>query len=250
MERALVARVNVPPIPLSTYRLQFTPRFRFENARAIVPYLAALGVDYMYASPYLKARPGSEHGYDVVDPNSLNPEIGTPAEHAAMIDSAQSAGLGHLLDFVPNHMGIGGSENPWWQDVLEWGEDSPYAEYFDINWRPLREEMRGKVLVPFLGDYYGRVLERGELVPRFEPESGTFAIAYFDRRFPLATHAYGTLLARAVENVEGSAWPLRALAAEFVGASRERATELKAELAEVARDPAALAAIERALADF
>ena len=250
MERALVARVSVPAVPLSTYRLQFTPRFRFENARAIVPYLSALGVDYMYASPYLKARPGSEHGYDVVDPNSLNPEIGTPEEHAAMIDAAQSAGLGHLLDFVPNHMGIGGSENPWWQDVLEWGEDSPYAEYFDINWRPLREEMRGKVLVPFLGDYYGRVLERGELVPRFEPETGTFAIAYFDRRFPLATHSYGTLLARAVENVTGSAWPLRALAAEFAGASRERATELKAELAEVARDPAAVAAIGRALQAF
>jgi (1->4)-alpha-D-glucan 1-alpha-D-glucosylmutase len=254
MERALVDRMisiaSVPAVPLSTYRLQFTPRFRFEDARAIVPYLAALGIDYIYASPYLKARPGSEHGYDVVDPNSLNPEIGTPEEHAALIDTAQAAGLGHLLDFVPNHMGIGGSENPWWQDVLEWGEGSPYAEFFDINWRPLRSEMRGKVLVPFLGDYYGRVLERGELAPHFDPATGTFAIEYFDRRFPLATHTYGNLLARAVENVAGSAWPLRALAAEFVGASRERAAELKSELAEVARDPAAVRAIEDALGTF
>jgi (1->4)-alpha-D-glucan 1-alpha-D-glucosylmutase len=254
MERSLVARVtrpaNVPPTPLSTYRLQFSPRFRFEDARAIVAYLSALGIDYIYASPYLRARPGSEHGYDVVDPNSLNPEIGTPQEHSALIDTAQAAGIGHLLDFVPNHMGIGGSENPWWQDVLEWGESSPYAKYFDINWRPLRSEMRGKVLVPFLGDYYGRVLERGELVPCFEAAAGTFAIAYFERHFPLATHTYGKLLARAAENVAGSAWPLRALAAEFNDASHERAGELKAELADVARDPIVVAAIQNALETF
>jgi (1->4)-alpha-D-glucan 1-alpha-D-glucosylmutase len=246
----MTAGAAVPLIPLSTYRLQFTPDFRFEHAREIVPYLSALGIDFIYASPYLKARPGSLHGYDVVDPNSLNPEIGTPAEHAALIDEAQAAGLGHLLDFVPNHMGIGGSENPWWQDVLEWGEASPYAKYFDINWQPLRGEMRGKVLVPFLGDYYGRVLERGELMPCFDASTGTFAIAYFDRRFPIATHTYGTLLARAVENVAGSAWPLRALAAEFNAASRDRATALKAELAEVARDADAVAAIDKALETF
>ena len=243
----MVHRVSVSAAPLSTYRLQFTPQFRFEDARAIVPYLAALGVGCVYASPYLKARPGSTHGYDVVDPNALNPEIGTPAEHAAMIDAAQAAGLGHLLDFVPNHMGIGGSENPWWQDVLEWGEASPYADYFDIDWHPLRAEMSGKVLVPFLGDYYGRVLERGELVPRFDPASGAFAIAYGERRFPLATRSYAALLAVAAGRLDGSAWPLRALAAEFAGASRNRAIELKAELAGVAREPATAAAIEAAL---
>ena len=204
----------------------------------------------MYASPYLKARPGSEHGYDVVDPNSLNPEIGTPAEHAAMIDALQGHGLGHILDFVPNHMGVGGVENPWWQDVLEWGEGSPYAEYFDIDWRPLRAEMRGKVLVPFLGDYYGRVLERGELVPTFDVATGSFSIAYFDRKFPIATASYGDFLARAVEHREGAAWPLRALAAEFANASHERAGELKAELASVAREPAILRAIEAALAYY
>ena len=248
MERALVHRVSVSAAPLSTYRLQFTPQFRFEDARAVVPYLAALGVGYVYASPYLKARPGSTHGYDVVDPNALNPEIGTPAEYAAMIDAAQAEGLGHLLDFVPNHMGIGGSENPWWQDVLEWGEASPYAEYFDIDWHPLRAEMSGKVLVPFLGDYYGRVLERGDLVPRFDDATGTFAIAYGDRRFPLATRSYGALLAVAAGRLDGAAWPLRALAAEFAGASRNRAIELKAELAGVAREPATAAAIEAALA--
>ncbi|MBD5633223.1 MAG: malto-oligosyltrehalose synthase [Candidatus Eremiobacteraeota bacterium] len=233
--------------PLSTYRLQFTPRFRFEDARAIVPYLAMLGVGHMYASPYLKARPGSEHGYDVVDPNALNPEIGTSEAHAAMIDALQAHGIGHILDFVPNHMGVGGADNPWWQDVLEWGEASPYAEYFDVDWRPLRAEMRGKVLVPFLGDYYGRVLERGELVPTYDADSGTFSVAYFDRRFPIATSSYGEFLARAVEHREGAAWPLRALAAEFNGASHERAQELKEELASVAREPAIRKSIDTAL---
>jgi (1->4)-alpha-D-glucan 1-alpha-D-glucosylmutase len=246
MERALDARVT----PRSTYRLQFTPRFRFEDARAIVPYLAQLGIGDMYASPYLKARPGSEHGYDVVDPNVLNPEIGTPAEHAAMSDALRAHGLGHILDFVPNHMGIGGVENPWWQDVLEWGEASPYAGYFDIDWRPLRAEMRGKVLVPFLGDYYGGVLERGELVPVFDVETGSFAVKYFDRYFPIATACYGEVLARAVEHREGAAWPLRALAAEFADASHDRAAALKAELASVGREPAIRAAIEKALEHY
>ena len=242
--------MTLPAAPLSTYRLQFAPGFRFVDALAIVPYLQALGVGCMYASPYLKARPGSTHGYDVVDPNALNPEIGTPEEHAAMIDAAQAAGLAHLLDFVPNHMGIGGSENPWWQDVLEWGEGSPYAEYFDIDWHPLRAEMRGKVLVPFLGDYYGRVLERGELRPRFDAANGAFSIAYFERRFPIAPSSYGELLALAASRHAGEAWPLRALAAEFKDAARERATELKTELAGVARDPANAAAIEKALGTF
>jgi (1->4)-alpha-D-glucan 1-alpha-D-glucosylmutase len=236
--------------PLSTYRLQFSGRFRFNDARAVLPYLAELGVDYLYASPYLKARPGSEHGYDVVDPNALNPEIGTPAEHEAMIEEAQQRGLGHLLDFVPNHMGIGGDENPWWQDVLEWGEASPYAEYFDIDWQPLRAELRGKVLVPFLGDYYGRVLERGELRPQFDAATGSFFIGYFDRRFPVATRAYGELLAIAAERLAGEAWPLRALAAEFKGANHERAFALKVELAGVAADAATTAAIDAALQTF
>ncbi len=242
---------NVPATPLATYRLQFTPRFGFNDARAIVPYLAALGVDFIYASPYLKARPGSEHGYDVVDPNRLNPEIGTPEEHAAFIATAQAAGLGHLLDFVPNHMGIG-VQNPWWQDVLEWGEASPYATYFDIDWRPLRAEMRGRVLVPALGDYYGRVLERGELAPIFDSKTGSFSIAYFENAFPLAPASYGELLAlAAAKHGAGEAWALRALAAEFTSADRARAIELKAELAgAVARDDASRVAIEAALATY
>ncbi len=244
-----VAVNGITENPLSTYRLQFTPKFRFENARRIVPYLADLGIGYLYASPYLKARPGSEHGYDVTDPNSLNPEIGTPEEHAALIDASQAAGLGHLLDLVPNHMGIG-VENPWWQDVLEWGEASPYGDFFDIDWHPLRSEMRGKVLIPSLGDYYGPVLERGELKLDFEPQTGTFAIVYFDKRFPLATKSYGELLSLAAENVANEGWALRALAAEFGEASRDRALELKTELTGAAADGPTRAAIEAALARF
>ena len=237
-------------VPLSTYRLQFAPTFRFDDARAIVPYLAELGIGHIYASPYLRARPGSTHGYDVVDPNRFNHEIGTLGDHAAMIDAAQAAGIGHLMDFVPNHMGIGGGENPWWQDVLENGEASPYAKYFDIDWAPLRSEMRGKVLVPFLGDYYGRVLERGELIPTFDAHSGSFAVAYFESRFPLSSSSYAGVLAIAVDCATGDAWSLRALAAEFASASLDRARELKSELAIVARDPAVSAAIEAALETF
>jgi (1->4)-alpha-D-glucan 1-alpha-D-glucosylmutase len=246
MERPLDARLA----PHSTYRLQFGPHFSFDDARAIVPYLARLGIGHLYASPYLKARPGSEHGYDVVDPNALNPEIGTPAQHGALCDALRAHGLGHILDFVPNHMGVGGTENPWWQHVLEWGEASPFSTYFDIDWRPLRAEMRGKVLVPFLGDYYGYVLERGELVPTFDAETGTFSIAYFERRFPIAAVSYGEFLAGAVPHRAGAAWPLRALAAEFEGATQERTAELKAELASVARDPAIRQAIDAALAPY
>ncbi len=240
----------ISAIPLSTYRLQFAPTFRFEDARAIVPYLADLGIGHIYASPYLKARPGSTHGYDVVDPNRLNPEIGSAEEHAALIATSQAAGLGHLLDFVPNHMGIGGAENPWWQDVLEAGEASPYGRYFDIDWSPLRAEMRGKVLVPFLGDYYGRVLERGELVPTFDAATGSFAIVYFESRFPLATVTYADILAVSVERASDDAWALRALAAEFATASHARAGELKGELARVARDESVVAAIDAALETF
>ncbi len=239
---------RVSAVPTATYRLQFSPRFRFTDATALVPYLAALGISHLYASPYLRARPGSEHGYDVIDPNSLNPEIGTPQEHAALIEASQRAGLGHILDFVPNHMGVTG--NPWWYDVLEWGEDSPFAEYFDIDWRPLRRELHGKVLLPFLGDHYGAVLERGELVVAFAADSGAFEIVYFERRFPLATSSYKALLSLAAEKRGAEAWPLRALAAEFPRASRERAAELKSELATVAREPANVVAIEAALAHY
>jgi (1->4)-alpha-D-glucan 1-alpha-D-glucosylmutase len=249
--------MTLDPIPTSTYRLQFGPTFRFTDAMAIVPYLDRLGVGTLYASPYLKARAGSTHGYDIVDPNSLNPEIGTNDEHAALIAAAQARGIGHLLDFVPNHMGIG-PDNPWWNDVLAWGERSPYAKFFDIDWRPLRPDLHGKVLVPFLGDHYGRVLENGELQVAFDERAGTFAIAYYANRFPLAPVTYAPILRRA-----GAGLPaLRQLGDAFaaarsrarddrrVRALRRRIAALERELAERARAPEVRAAIARACASF
>lgn len=133
--------------PRTTYRLQFHAGFRFTDAIALIPYLAALGITHIYASPYLKARAGSTHGYDIVDHASLNPEIGTREEYDAFVRALREHGMGHILDFVPNHMGVGGDDNAWWLDLLRWGEDSHYADYFDVDWIPLREQLHGKVLL-------------------------------------------------------------------------------------------------------
>ena len=145
-----------------TYRLQLSGAFDFAAARDVVPYLAALGVSHLYLSPIWAARPGSSHGYDVVDHARINPELGGEAGFVALADTAHAHGLGLVLDCVPNHMGIG-YDNPWWCDVLTWGEASPYAEYFDIDWRPGEPTLAGKVLLPVLGDHYGRVLEEGQI---------------------------------------------------------------------------------------
>ena len=168
-------------VPESTYRLQFHAGFTFRDATAIVPYLADLGISDCYASPYLKAAPGSTHGYDITDHQLLNPEIGTPEEHFGLLEALRDHGLGLVLDVVPNHMGILGNENPWWNDVLENGQASPYAGYFDIDWwAPTRPENHGRVLLPLLGDLYGEVLERGEL--RVSWEGGAFHVRIRDQR--------------------------------------------------------------------
>ena len=138
-------------LPLSTYRLQFNRDFRFADARRLVPYLHRLGVTHCYASPILKARSGSVHGYDIVDHNQINPEIGTEEEFRALAMELKAHGMGLILDTVPNHMGIGPGTNPWWQDVLQNGRASAHAEFFDIEWEPLKEELRNKVLLPILG---------------------------------------------------------------------------------------------------
>ncbi len=178
--------------PRATYRLQFHAGFRFSDAAALVPYLASLGISHVYASPYLKARAGSTHGYDIVDHNALNPEIGTPEEYAAFVETLRAHGMGHILDFVPNHMGVGGDDNAWWLDLLAWGEDSHYADYFDVDWNPLRAELRGKVLLPFLGLQYGEALDAGEL--RWEYGSSGFALRYYEHLFPLVPPAYALVL--------------------------------------------------------
>ncbi|HVA28658.1 MAG TPA: malto-oligosyltrehalose synthase, partial [Candidatus Baltobacteraceae bacterium] len=242
----------------STYRLQFSGEFRFADAERIVDYLADLGVTAMYASPYFRARAGSTHGYDVVDHNAINPDVGTADEHGRMIAAAQARGLSHLLDFVPNHMGVA-ITNPWWADVLEWGERSPYANYFDVEWHPQRTDLKGKVLLPFLGDHYGRVLEAGDITPVFEPDRGTFSFAYYERRFPLRPSSYAPILISAAHLCPSREDELTELAkafaaiypawnAEQAAPLRAKVAELKARLADLASNDARVtSAIENAL---
>ncbi len=188
---------RVPHIPLATYRLQLNRDFTFAQATEIVPYLSSLGISHCYISPCLKARPGSTHGYDIVDHNSLNPEIGTREEFNNFVSSLHQHGMGLILDIVPNHMAVMGSDNAWWLDVLENGEASIYSCFFDIDWRPLKEELHGKVLVPVLHDHYGAVLESGELQLVFRAEYGQFEISYRGHRFPVNPREYPRVLLRA-----------------------------------------------------
>ena len=186
-------------IPLSTYRLQFNRSFTFAQAAELVPYLAGLGISHCYASPYLRARPGSMHGYDIIDHSHLNPEIGTPEDYEQFIAALHEHGMGQILDVVPNHMGIMGADNAWWLEVLENGEASNYAEFFDIDWYPLKDELQGKVLVPVLGDQYGTILDRGKLKLVFDREKGEFSIFYFQHRFPVNPREYPRILGFGVE---------------------------------------------------
>jgi (1->4)-alpha-D-glucan 1-alpha-D-glucosylmutase len=149
-------------IPRATYRLQLSADFTLEDAARLVPYLARLGVSHAYCSPLLRARKGSTHGYDVVDHRAINPELGGEAAFEAFVATLHAHGMGLILDIVPNHMGVFGDDNAWWQDVLQHGPMSRYARYFDIEWHPVNRDLEGKVLAPVLGDHYGDVLERGE----------------------------------------------------------------------------------------
>jgi len=181
-------------IPRATYRVQLHAGFTFKDLTAIVPYLAALGVSHVYCSPYLRARAGSTHGYDIVDHNSFNPEIGDRNDFERFVAQLRAHGMGHILDIVPNHVGVMGSDNTWWMDVLENGQASIYADYFDIDWNPVNAALADKVLVPVLADPYGIVLERGELELRFERELGSFAIHYHEHRMPLDPRTYPRIL--------------------------------------------------------
>ncbi|HZB91926.1 MAG TPA: alpha-amylase family glycosyl hydrolase, partial [Stellaceae bacterium] len=242
--------------PRATYRLQFNRDFTFADAAALADYLGDLGVSHVYASPFLKARPGSTHGYDIIDHNELNPEIGTAADFAALTDRLKQRGIGIILDFVPNHMGID-RDNAWWLDVLEWGRASPYAEFFDIDWRGSRPDLAGKVLLAVLGAPYGTALQKGEIRLRFDAKEGSFSAWYYDHRFPIATYRYAPLLRDAGVDAEGRAL-LSPLAEAFARLREPRSwrryaavhaegTRLKAELAALAqRAPAIAAALARA----
>jgi (1->4)-alpha-D-glucan 1-alpha-D-glucosylmutase len=186
-------------IPRATYRFQFNHGFTFRDAAEVVPYLAELGISDLYASPYLMARPGSMHGYDITNHEALNPEIGTDADHARLSGLLREHGLGHLLDIVPNHMGIAGGSNPWWMNVLENGPSSPFARYFDIDWNARTPELAGKVLLPVLGDQYGCVLEAGEL--KLVYDHGQFRVEYYENWFPCAPGSTAAVLRETLDRV-------------------------------------------------
>lgn len=188
-------------IPCAFYRLQLNKDFTFLQAVDLIPYLKELGISHCYTSSFLKARPGSMHGYDIIDHSSINPEIGSREDFERFIAVLEKNQLALLLDIVPNHMGIG-PDNQWWMDVLENGKASMYASYFDINWEAQAEEMRNRVLLPVLGDHYGRILEQGELKLGFDQNEGSFSVHYYDQRFPAAPTTYSIILGHDIERLE------------------------------------------------
>jgi (1->4)-alpha-D-glucan 1-alpha-D-glucosylmutase len=220
----------------ATYRLQFHKGFGFDAAAEIAPYLARLGVSHVYASPYLMARRGSTHGYDIIDHNQLNPELGGEEAFARMCAAFDQNDLRQILDFVPNHMGVGGSRNPFWLDVLAWGADSEYAGWLDIDWNPDQDYLKGKLLIPFLGGQYGAELEAGNLLLKFDEESGSFAVwAYDTHALPICPLHYARILSSAHPGLEqlGDAFTF---ATEWRPQIARRAARLQAELADLVRD--------------
>ena len=187
-------------VPASTYRLQLRKEFPFAEASRIVPYLHALGVSHCYCSPILMSAPGSTHGYDVNDYHRIDTELGGRSGYDEFAARVHAHGMGILLDFVPNHMGIQGTSNRWWQDVLECGPYSPFADFFDIDWGDPYQSGRTQVLVPILDNHYGLVLEAGRFAIRFDPDRGTFSVHYEDLRFPLCPGTYADLLGGAADD--------------------------------------------------
>ncbi|MBW3573904.1 MAG: malto-oligosyltrehalose synthase [Actinobacteria bacterium] len=214
--------------PRATYRLQLQPAFGFDDAAAVGRYLAELGVSHVYTSPILQAAPGSSHGYDVVDHSRVNSELGGGEGHARFCAELCRLGLGHVLDIVPNHMAIT-SGNAWWHDVLENGPSSRWAAYFDVDWEGPESKLRNTVLIPVLGDHYGRVLEGGELA--LARQEGSFSIAYHEHRFPVAPPTYGLPLSLAAADVaaagSGGDDELEFLAAAFTSLPPATATDAR-----------------------
>jgi (1->4)-alpha-D-glucan 1-alpha-D-glucosylmutase len=186
-------------LPLATYRLQLHSNFKFADARTIVPYLHALGITDCYISPISKAAPGSDHGYDVIDPTVLNPELGTEQDFQDFARTVQTHGMGVLLDVVPNHMGIARTLNRWWRDVLENGPSSRYATAFDIDWHPVKRELDNKVLLPILADQYGTVLESQDMQLVYEDDS--FLLRYGDHLLPLAPKTWTNVLSHRLDTL-------------------------------------------------
>jgi (1->4)-alpha-D-glucan 1-alpha-D-glucosylmutase len=231
-------------IPVATYRLQLTADFDFDAAAAIIPYLKALGISHVYASPFTKARKGSSHGYDVVNHTVLNPELGGEDGFARLSEELRKHDLGLILDFVPNHVGVHFADNPWWLDVLEWGEASPHAVSFDIDWELLPYRARGGVLLPILGSSYGEALEKGEIELRYDPAEGSFSAWYFEHRLPIAPERYCEILNMIIKEADVGDRPagrhILDLASRYIGLRRPNRLEapaFKAELKSIEGGP-------------
>ena len=169
---------------IATYRLQMCGGFTLDDATAIAEYLAELGISHLYSSPLLQAGKGSTHGYDVLDHSRVNRELGGETAFERLSGALRKHNLGLLLDIVPNHMAIGGKDNLWWWDVLENGQSSRYAPYFDVEWMPPESKLHHQVMLPVLGDHYGRILDAGEI--HIERHDGAFTVHYHDHVFPVA----------------------------------------------------------------
>ncbi|WP_444679287.1 malto-oligosyltrehalose synthase [Halomonas sp. E19] len=178
----------------ATVRLQFHRGFTLDDAAEWVDYYARLGISHVYASPLQASRGGSPHGYDGVDPTRIDPELGGEPALERLVARLREHGMGLILDIVPNHVAVGGSENRWWQDVLAWGQDSPFADYFDIDWHSPDPLLTGKLLLPFLGAPYADTLASGELALCHRPESMSFHVAYHEHHFPIDPRCYGEIL--------------------------------------------------------
>jgi (1->4)-alpha-D-glucan 1-alpha-D-glucosylmutase len=205
---------RTPRLPGSTYRVQLSRDFTFRQALEYVEYWHSLGITDLYAAPFLVARPGSAHGYDVVDHRTVNPEIGTEEDLARLHEALSARGMGLVMDLVPNHMCVNTNDNVWWNDVLENGPSSPFAKFFDIDWRPPKAELRDKVLLPVLGDQYGKVLESAEL--QLVETGGALAVAYHGRRFPIGPGTYPLVLEGVLRRLrdasdEGAVWLLEGI---------------------------------------
>src|SRR6201994_1092379 len=228
-------------IPIATYRLQLSADFDFDAAASIVPYLKSLGITHLYASPFMKARKGSTHGYDIVDHTRLNPELGGEAAFERLSQALKQHDLGLVLDFVPNHMGVHFADNPWWLDVLEWGPASPHAASFDIDWDILPYRARGGVLLPIIGSSYGEALEKGEIELRYDAGQGSFSAWYYEHRLPIAPDRYSEILKAVVKEAAAEDGPdgrqILALASRYRGLrhpDRKEAPAFKADLKAIA----------------
>jgi (1->4)-alpha-D-glucan 1-alpha-D-glucosylmutase len=241
----------LPAIPIATYRLQLTAGFDFDAAAAIAPYLKKLGITHVYASPFMKARKGSSHGYDVIDHTKLNPELGGDAGFARFSAALKQNNLGLVLDFVPNHVGVHFADNPWWLDVLEWGQASPHAVSFDIDWDQLSYRARGGVLLPILGLPYGEALEKGEIELRYNADEGSLSAWYYEHRLPIAPERYSEVLRTAVKESGADDEPegkeILELASRYRGLRRPNRNEAPAFRSELSAIAGAAEIIARGL---